>query len=203
MRSPYSLKSRGGSHILKAVDQYPNNVSRHEIEKVLSKGHSYTGGLDLEVSIKEGARVMLTNNVDISDRLINGQLGTVARILMNEVTQKPTIVYIKFEEEDAGNLVIDKSADIFAIENKVVPIKPILAKIKLNPGKHSSLEIQRLQFPLACTVHKVQGLTLNKIVISFELFKKRSFNYGQIYVALSRATSLQGLCSWKIRTQTY
>ena len=184
-------------HVLKAVDQYPKNVSRHEIERVLSKGRSYTGGLDLEVSIKEGARVMLTNNVDISDRLINGQLGTVARILVNEVTQKPTIVYVKFDDEYAGNLVITKSADTFAIENQVVPIKPILAQIKLNPGKRSSPEIQRLQFPLslawACTVHKVQGLTLNKIVISFELFKQRSFNYGQIYVALSRATSLQGL----------
>ena len=184
-------------HVLQAVDQYPKNVSRHEIERVLSKGRSYTGGLDLEVFIKEGARVMLTNNVDISDRLINGQLGTVARIFVNEVTHKPTIVYIKFDDEDAGNLVIDKSGDIFATENKVVPIKPILAKIKLNPGKRSSPEIQRLQFPLAlawaCTVHKVQGLTLNKIVISFELFKQRSFNYGQTYVALSRATSLQGL----------
>ena len=147
-------------HVLQAVDQYPKNVSRQEIERVLSKGRSYTGGLDLEVSIKEGARVMLTNNIDISDRLINGQLGTVARILVNEVTQKPTIVYIKFDDEDAGNLVIDKSADIFAKENKVVPIKPILAKIKLNPGKRSQ-EIERLQFPLAlawaCTIHKVQG----------------------------------------------
>jgi len=184
-------------HVLQAVDQYPKNVSRHEIERVLSKGCSYTDGLDLEVSIKEGARVMLTNNVDISDRLINGQLGTVAGILVNEVTQKPTILYVKFDDEDAGNLVIDKSADTFAIDNKVVPIKPILAQIKLNPGKRSSPEIQRLQFPLslawACTVHKVQGLTLNRIVISFELFKQRSFNYGQIYVALSRATSLQGL----------
>ena len=184
-------------HVLQAVDQYPKNVSKQEIERVLSKGRSYTGGLDLEVSIKEGARVMLTNNIDISDRLINGQLGTVARVLVNEVTQKPTIVYIKFDDEDAGNLVIDKSADIFAKENKVVPIKPILAKIKLNPGKRSSQEIERLQFPLAlawaCTIHKVQGLTLNKIVISFELFKQRSFNYGQTYVALSRATSLQGL----------
>ena len=183
--------------VLKAIDQYPKNVSIHEIERVLSKGRSYTGGLDLEVNIKEGARVMLTNNVDISDRLINGQLGTVVRIFVNEVTEKPTIVYIKFDDEDAGNLVIDKSADIFAIENKVVPIKPILAKIKLNPGKRSSPEIERLQFPLAlawaCTVHKVQGLTLNKIVISFDLLKQRSFNYGQIYVALSRATSLQGL----------
>ena len=80
---------------------------------------------------------MLTNNVDISDRLINGQIGTVARIL-NEMSQKPTIVYVKFDDEGAGNLVIDKSADIFAIENKLVPIKPILAKIKLNPGKRSS-----------------------------------------------------------------
>ena len=184
-------------HVLQAVDQYPKNVSRHEIERVLSKGRSYTGGLDLEICIKSGARVMLTNNVDISDRLINGQLGTVAHITVNEVTQKPSIVYIKFDDEDAGNLVINKSADMFAIENKVVPIKPVLAQIKLNPGKRSSPEIQRLQFPLAlawaCTVHKVQGLTLNKIVISFELFKQRSFNYGQIYVALSRATSLQGL----------
>ena len=67
----------------------------------------------------------------------------------------------------------------------------------MNPGKRSSPEIERLQFPLAlawaCTVHKVQGLTLNKIVISFDLFKQRSFNYGQTYVALSRATSIQGL----------
>ena len=182
-------------HVLQAVVQYPKNVSRHEIERVLSKGRSYTGGLDLEVCIKSGARVMLTNNVDISDRLINGQLGTVARITVNEVTQKPSIVYIKFDDEVAGNLVINKSADIFAIENKVVPIKPVLAQRKLNPGKRSSPEIQRLQFPLAlawaCTVHKNQGLTLNKIVISFELFKQRSFNYGQIYVALSCTTSLQ------------
>ena len=43
-------------HVLQAVDQYPKNVLRHEIKRVLSKGRSYTGGLDLsdlEVSIKE------------------------------------------------------------------------------------------------------------------------------------------------------
>ena len=113
------------------MDQYPRNVSRHEIERVLSKGRSHTGGLDLEVFIKEGARVMLTNNVDICDRLINGQLGTVARILVNEVTEKLSIVYIKFDNEDAGNLVIDKSSDDFAIENNVVPIKLVLAQNKV------------------------------------------------------------------------
>ena len=45
----------------------------------------------------------------------------------------------------------------------------------------------------ACTVHKVQGLSLDKAVISFDLLKQRSFNYGQMYVALSRVTSLNGL----------
>ena len=59
-------------HVLQAVGRYPKNVSKQDIERTLSKGCSYTGGLDLEVYIKEGARVMLTNNVVISDRLING-----------------------------------------------------------------------------------------------------------------------------------
>ena len=45
----------------------------------------------------------------------------------------------------------------------------------------------------ACTVHKVQGQTLEKVVVSFDLENQRSFNSGQIYVALSRVTSLNGL----------
>ena len=34
-------------YVLQAVDQYPKNVSRHEIERGFSKGRSYMGGLDL------------------------------------------------------------------------------------------------------------------------------------------------------------
>ena len=48
-------------------------------------------------------------------------------------------------------------------------------------------------FSWACTVHKVQGLNLNQVVVSFNLLRQRSFNHGQMYVALSRVTSLQGL----------
>ena len=46
-----------------------------------------------------------------------------------------------------------------------------------------------MQLPItlawACTVHKVQGLTLDRVVVSFELSKQRAFNYGQVYVAIS------------------
>jgi hypothetical protein len=49
---------------------------------VLTKGRSETGsGLGTKILMKENARVKLTTNVDISDRLINGQLGTVMVVI--------------------------------------------------------------------------------------------------------------------------
>ena len=64
-------------------------------------------------------------------------------------------------------------------------------------SKDSFLVINRSQFTLmlvwGCTVHKVQGLALEKVVISFDLVKLRSFNYEQMYVVLSRVTSLDNL----------
>jgi len=182
---------------LKATDQYPANVSEADINSVLARPRSDTGGLDANMCIKETARVMLTKNIDIGDRLINGQLGTVVRIEVNQNTEKPTVIYIKFDDDKAGNSLIQKSTSSFVRQNRVVPIERILAKIKIHPNKPSSPEIQRMQFPLtlayAVSIHKVQGLSLNSLVISFELVKQKSFKTGQVYVALSRATSLNGI----------
>ncbi|CAB4007412.1 ATP-dependent DNA helicase PIF1 [Paramuricea clavata] len=184
-------------YVLEALDQFPPHVRKQDVERVLSKGRSETGGLDTKILIKENARIMLTTNVDISDRLINGQLGTVIRVYVDNVSNKPSTVFVKFDDCNAGISAIQNSSSSFARENNLVPIKPVLARIKVRPGKPSSPEMQRLQFPVtlawACTVHKVQGLTLDNIVVSFDLKKQRYFNYGQVYVALSRATSLNGL----------
>ena len=67
-----------------ATDQYPNNVNKHDIDRVLASGRSETGGLDYELHWKEIARVMLTANIDISDRLVSGQIGTVVVVSKNE-----------------------------------------------------------------------------------------------------------------------
>ena len=42
-------------------------------------------------------------------------------------------------------------------------------------------------------MHKVQGLNLTQIVVSFQLLKQKQFNYDQVYVALSRVTTLKAL----------
>ena len=64
-------------YILKAKDLYPKNVNKQDIDRILARGRSETCGLDNEIPVKEGARVMLTTNINIQDRLINGQVGTV------------------------------------------------------------------------------------------------------------------------------
>ena len=74
--------------VLTAKDQYPPNVTKQDIDRVLSRGRSETGGLDYEVKVKEGARVILTTNIKIAYRLINGQMGTVVKIHANTVTKK-------------------------------------------------------------------------------------------------------------------
>ncbi|XP_068738034.1 ATP-dependent DNA helicase PIF1-like [Montipora capricornis] len=89
---------------LKATDQYPPNVSQQDINRILARPRSETGGLDANICIKESARVMLTNNIDIADRLINGQLGTVVKIEVNQNNKKPTIIYVKFDDAKAGNI---------------------------------------------------------------------------------------------------
>ena len=157
----------GSLFTLKAKDQYPRNVKKQDIDRVLARSRSETGGLDYVILIK-GATVMLTSNISIGDRLINGQMGTVFKIDVNQNTQIPTVLYIKFDDQNAGKDLINTCGKPFARENKVVPIEPVLAKIKIRPGKASSPEIQRVQFPVtlawACTIHKVQGLTLDKCI---------------------------------------
>ena len=175
--------------VINAIDILPKNVQPSVINKVLNRNQMETGGLARILELKVNARVMLTSNIDVLDKLSNGQIGTVFHIKVNS-NQAVTKIYIKFDDDSAGLKRI--GTDKFARQNNCIPIERVEAKIKL-----SSPEIKRTQFPLmlawACTVNKVQRKQFKEIVISFDLFKQRSWNNGQMYVALSRVTSLDDL----------
>ena len=180
--------------LIPAIDQLPKNVSRDVVEKVLDRKQSETGGLARMFQIKVNARVMLTVNIDIADHLINGQIGTVKYVCYDE-NSHISKVYVQFDDKQCGVKKID--SDSFAKQHKWVPVEKAESNIMIRANKESSPVIKRTQFPLmlawACTIRKVQGLSLDKAVISFNLLKQRSFNNGQMYVALSRVTSLNGL----------
>ena len=105
------------------------------------------------------------------------------------------MIYIKFDDKLVGKKQIN--SDNYAKQHNCVPIERFATDIEICKSKPSSPVIKRTQFPLmiawACTVHKVQGNQFRQIVVSFELNKQRSFNPWQMYVALSRVTSLDGL----------
>ena len=56
-------------YTLKAIDQYPPNATKQDLNKVLACGRSEKGGPDSVILAKENARVMLTTNIDMNDNL--------------------------------------------------------------------------------------------------------------------------------------
>ena len=60
-----------------AKDAIPKNCSNTDIVEAKNRSQSKTGGLALLLCLEIDARVIITVNIDIPNRLINGQLGIV------------------------------------------------------------------------------------------------------------------------------
>jgi len=126
-----------------------------------------------ELELKLGARVMVLKN-DPEGRWVNGSIGLVEG----------------FEEDSV----------LVKIGREVQRIEPALwEKYKYTVDKETEKVSREVvgafkQVPLrlayAVTVHKAQGLTLEKVYIDFD---SGMFAHGQAYVAFSRARSLEGL----------
>ena len=146
------------------------------------------------ITIQVNARVMITTNIDLSDRLINGQISTVKYISINQ--NEVNAIYVAFDNVSAGQIRINGN-DLIARNNKRVPIKREETSIYTNKNNATSPAINNIQFRLAlswaCTVHKVQGLSLNSAVISFGLEKQKLFSQEKIYVASSCVPDVKNL----------
>lgn len=131
---------------------------------------------DFELKLKKGAQVIfLQNDYSGERKYVNGTLGVIVH-LDNE------LISVQLEN---GNIV-DVEQTFW--EN---------LQYKFNPEKNK-IEDEILgtftQYPLklawAITIHKSQGLTFDHVKIDLD---RGAFAAGQLYVALSRCTSIEGL----------
>ena len=150
------------------------------------KKRTDTGGLPSQLTITENAYVRLTSNIDVADGLANGVRGIIQKIIINEDGAVNTIL-VKFDNEGIGQKA-KASSPYNRTYGDAIPIYRHGVSFQ-----HRNITIFRSQFPLvlswASTIHSVQGLTVDKIVVDLS----KIFAAGQAYVALSRVTSLEGL----------
>lgn len=131
------------------------------------------------LEIKKGAQVMMLNN-DVDKRWVNGSLGIVAGIKADPEGEDIIVVDL----ENGGQVDVKK----FNWE---------IYQYYLEEGTEalaSKVVGYFTQYPLklawAVTIHKSQGQTFDKVIIDVGF---GTFAHGQMYVALSRATSLEGI----------
>ena len=128
-------------------------------------------------------------NVDVCDGLVNGSRGIVSGIIKSN--DKVLTILVKFYDAAIGRATIQTSSYKLKYPDSV----PILRHtVNFTIKGIRSAEVTRNHFPLvlawATTIHKVQGSTLDQIVVNL---KGGRFSPGQTYVALSRVKSINQL----------
>lgn len=129
---------------------------------------------ETELRLKKGAQVMFTRNDTSGNSMyFNGKIGTVTEL-------DPEIIVT---DENGNEIIVNQEK----WDNVRYEINPETQEIQaVNDGSFT-------QYPLraawAITIHKSQGLTFDRVIID----AGRAFSFGQVYVALSRCRSLEGI----------
>lgn len=164
-------------------------INERHLNKIKSRKHTFAAETQgvfpeysfptlAELELKVGAQVMFVKN-DSSPlkRYYNGKIGVITSIDKDEDIVKvecngdESVITVTPEEWKNCNYSLDEKSNEI-VENVIGTFRQIPLKLAW-----------------AITIHKSQGLTFDKVIID----ANAAFAHGQVYVALSRCTSLEGL----------
>jgi len=131
---------------------------------------------EAELTLKVGAQVMFVKN-DITPlkQYYNGKIGTLTKM-----TEDRVLVQCAGDGEPISVGPVEWQNCRYALDEETKAIKEtIIGAFTQYP----------LKLAWAITIHKSQGLTFEKAIID----ARAAFAHGQVYVALSRCTTLEGL----------
>ena len=131
----------------------------------------------IDLDVKVGAQIMMVNN-DADGRWVNGSIGKITDIT---------------RDTNGETVLIAELAHGTNVE--ITPYTWEIFRFFVEGGQlQSEVTGKFKQYPLmlawAVTIHKSQGKTFDKVVIDIG---RGTFSHGQVYVALSRCTTLDGI----------
>lgn len=157
-------------------DQLRNLPSRACSFRAETDGNfpEYSYPVDFNLTLKAGAQVMFIRN-DNNGRYYNGRIGHVTYV------DNEKILVLCPGDEDAIEVEVETWENTkYTLNEKT---KQIEAEVQ------GTFKQYPLRLAWAITIHKSQGLTFEHAIIDAQA----SFASGQVYVALSRCKTLEGL----------
>jgi ATP-dependent exoDNAse (exonuclease V) alpha subunit len=131
-----------------------------------------------ELAFKVGAQIMLLNN-DREGRWVNGSIGVISAV--KEDIDGREYVSVNLQDSDQPAAVYPHKWEVyhFALAGDQIESEPV-----------GTFEQYPFRLAWAVTIHKSQGKTFERVTIDIGA---GAFAGGQIYVALSRCTSFEGI----------
>lgn len=150
---------------------------------------------DEVLNFKIGAQVMFLVNDNKEGKYVNGTMGIIKSIKEEYGKVKEITVAIKVKDEENDDEYVYEYLVItpfrwhtykYVVEETEDKEKPITVALR----EEGSFQQFPLKVAYSCTVHKGQGKSFDRVVLDIS---GGMFAPGQLYVALSRCRTLQGL----------